>query len=105
MTTYHNRRNNPRYSWPAAPKPGPFYRKEPPMTYTLMQHHTSGELYGLKAVGGEPYAACGPLHPRDVQHYGDLEMLEYDVEDVASGWWAEQGWREVTDRQLSAMLP
>lgn len=73
-------------------------------TYTLYQHHTSGELYSLKSVRGEAYASCGPLHPRDVQHYGDLEMLEYDIEDVDSGWWDEQGWREVTDAELSGML-
>ena len=73
-------------------------------TYTLFQHHVSGELYGLKAVGGEPYAACGPLHPRDVMHYGDLEMLEYDVDDVASGWWGDQRWREVTAAEFRGMI-
>lgn len=65
-------------------------------TYSLAQHVPSGDLYAVLSRDELPCATCGPLHYSDVQHYGDLEMLDYSTEDIESGWWDEQDWTAAT---------
>lgn len=67
-------------------------------TYHLKRHVPSGEVYAIRLADNERLTGtCGPLHHSEVSHYGDLEMLEYSMEDVESGWWGDQEWQIVDE--------